>query len=76
MAYRPNEMGMLVTINPDQARKRLLSAFTKCDGGTTQVANKLGVNIATVKRWIARLEIRPQVEEMRQNAADVAAEVA
>lgn len=76
MSYKPNKMGMLVQINPDQARKQLLTAFRRYDGGTTQVATALDVNIATVKRWIAKLEIRPQVEEMRQIAADAAAEVA
>ena len=69
MAFRVTEIGLMVQGNPAQARKRLLTLFRQHGGNCTRVSENLDVNVATIKRWIAKLGIRTQIDKMREAAA-------
>lgn len=69
MAFRTTELGVMVKLNPERACKVLLAEHRRHGGNTTRVSEALEVNVATVKRWIAALEIRMPIEEMRTKEA-------
>lgn len=65
MAYRDCALGMRVRIHPEQAREAILSAYRRVKGNTTKAAELLGVNRATLKRWVCRLELRDDIDQIR-----------
>lgn len=72
MAHRDTEIGLMLRANPGKAKARLLKVFAKHGGNSTYVAKALGVNVATVKRWIGKCgdEFRQQIQAMRDDAKD------
>lgn len=57
MAYREQDLGALVRLNPEEARRIILAAAGKCVGRRYLVAKQLGVGRASVDRWCIRLGI-------------------
>lgn len=56
MAYRHSELGEQVTSDPTKAAKTIIRAAKKVDGIMTPLADELGVNRATLYRWIETLD--------------------
>lgn len=69
MAYRECELGLMVKLFPDDASTRIMDAYRQTDGNTTHAAELLGVNRATLKRWVAKLSLRKAVEKLRDPEA-------
>lgn len=74
MAYRESKLGLMVRLQPDEAAARILAAFRRCRTATA-AAKDLEVDRSTLNRWIASLQIRAKVEQVRANQAQ-SAEVA
>ena len=74
MAYRDTDIGLMLRVKPDQTKKKLLRLFKKHDGNTTYVADDVGVDVATVKRWIIKCgaEFRAEIESYRPEPAESA----
>lgn len=58
-------IGYLIAFEPELARRQLLEVFRAEVGMPTRVARRLGVDHATVKRWVARLGIRGEIDQIR-----------
>lgn len=72
MAFRHCELGLLVRLQPDQARKRILAGFRKQRGHLANTAEDLAVHPATLKRWMHALALHGDVEAIRQKAKKAA----
>lgn len=56
MAFRYSEIGQQVATNPKQAHAKLAALFVRHRYNRKAVAEHLGVNLATLQRWLRRLE--------------------
>jgi len=64
----PNsKLGLLIQLDPKRGKAKLLAQFKRCEGMPTKVAEREGVAHSTVKRWIATLECRDEVNAIRAN---------
>jgi len=54
---------------PQKAKVELLRLLRAHDGNNTSAARQLGVDVATLKRWIQRLGVRAQLDQMRRRAS-------
>lgn len=55
MGYKAHPLGLLIQLNPKEARAQLVEILRANAGSTTRVAKAQGVDNATVKRWFRRL---------------------
>jgi DNA-binding MarR family transcriptional regulator len=55
MAFRHTTLGAAVTESPKEAAKTIAAEFKRHDGYATSVAETLGVDIATLNRWLRKL---------------------
>jgi excisionase family DNA binding protein len=53
MAYKKNEIGLLLSLDVDEAKRRILAAFDGCT--QDEAAEKLGVHRTTLVRWVRQL---------------------
>lgn len=60
------KMGLLIQLDAGLARAQLLRAFERHDGKPTKVAEALKVSHSTVKRWIAKLKLRRDIDRIRE----------
>jgi len=65
MAYREQQVGLLLRIDPDKARELVVDAHIKTHGNITQAAILLGVSRRNLVRWILRLDLRDQLHALR-----------
>jgi predicted ArsR family transcriptional regulator len=68
MAFRQTEIGALITTDPARARVEILEAFARADGFQNRAAEQIGVSVVTLIRWIAKLDMRADVERTRTEA--------
>lgn len=68
MGYQQSELSLRVRLHPKEAAKQILDGFRRADGQTVRAAELLGVTDRTLDRWVARLGLRHQVEEIRRKA--------
>jgi DNA-binding MarR family transcriptional regulator len=69
MAYRQLKLGLLVRLHPDLAADKILAAYRRHGGRAKRAAAHLGVDRSTLNRWIGALELRPRIEQIRENQA-------
>lgn len=55
MAFKFTAMGALIAESPEKAARQIAAEFKRQKGYATSVAEKLGVDIATLNRWLKRL---------------------
>jgi transcriptional regulator with GAF, ATPase, and Fis domain len=72
--YRRVDLGLVLLLDPDRAARQIVAVLRKHDGNNTHAARELGVSVATLKRWIAKLDasgipLRGRIERMRRTAA-------
>jgi hypothetical protein len=74
MAYRDTDIGLTIRLDPTKGKRQLLRLFTRHEGNTTHVAKAVGVDVATVKRWIVKCgtEFRAEIEALRPEKVDAA----
>lgn len=68
--YRPTALGLLISTDPERAKVRILRALRAAGGNNTRAAAALGVDLATLKRWVNKLELRPQLQALRAASAE------
>jgi methylphosphotriester-DNA--protein-cysteine methyltransferase len=61
MAYRQNDLGLLVKLSPIQASEKIAAAFEAIDHDeegrvVEQAAEQLGVSATTLKRFLKQLD--------------------
>jgi len=74
MAYKDNEVGLLLKLSPKAAYDKVLVAYKRASGNTTHAAGRLGCTRSTLKRWVAALEkagfaIRADIAQLREPEA-------
>lgn len=62
MAYVIHEINALISINPEKAKKTILSALKKARMHKEDAAAELGCNYVTLLRWISRLSMEKDIE--------------
>jgi len=55
MPYRATRIGQMIRTNPTEAEKWLRKFLGECGGNVTTTARRLGVDVATLRRWMVRL---------------------
>lgn len=68
MSYRPNELGLLLQLEPQTAKARILDAYRKTEGVVANAAKLLGVDERTLNRWTTKLSLRRFVDRIRKDA--------
>lgn len=75
MAYRLQEVGLLVKLNPKEAMRIIVAAYAKTMSrtgrATENAAEQLGVGDGTLKRWVRALEeqglpVRARIAKLRR----------
>jgi transposase-like protein len=66
LSYRFVETGVLVRLHPDEARQRILLAYTHAGGAVQGAADELQVTTRTLLRWVGALGIEPSVRRIRK----------
>lgn len=71
MTYRNIDIGRLVKKSPENAAKRLLEELGKNGGNIVWTAERIGVDVATLRRWIAKLDaadgkLRNSIAELKE----------
>lgn len=56
VGYKEGRIGKLIGRWPDLARRRLLEALDATGGNVGWAADRLGVSLTTIRRWIRRLD--------------------
>jgi transposase len=69
MARRRIPLGVLVRVDPNRARRALVIAYKGTRGNASAVARMLGVDHATVLRWVTRLNLADEIERVRGEVA-------
>lgn len=67
MSYHLTSLGSQAVLEPERAARTLAALFKRFDGRTVDVAEYLGVSTSTVKRWVAMLELRLDIERERKS---------
>lgn len=68
MGYKVNETGVLITVQPEEAKKRILAAFREARANQAGAARALGCAENTFIRWIAKLKIRTALTAIKREA--------
>lgn len=61
---------MLMGHSPQRARVQLLGALVEARGSVRNSAKILGVSERSLHRWLDRLELRGDLEKIRQNFSE------
>jgi transposase len=69
VAYRRQEIGQLVTLDPIQARERVLDALRGAGMHRRAAAEALGCTVQTLLRWIEALGLGREVARLSVLAA-------
>lgn len=67
---QPRDIGALTRVDPERARKIILSALRKTGVHRGEAAILLGVNVTSLFRWIRKLGIVAEIESMEREAAE------
>lgn len=59
-------MGALIVVDPDKAKAEILDAIDKAKGNRTHAANAIGATQRNLLRWIAKLDMWPDVDALCQ----------
>lgn len=65
---RTMELGLLLKVDPEAAAARILEAYRKTDGYVPEAASMLGVGARSLVRWTTDLELRAEVDKIREAA--------
>ena len=65
MGAKQTTVGRLVTGAPDEARRRILSAFERSFGKAADAADMLAVTRRALDGWVVQLGIESEVEQLR-----------
>jgi hypothetical protein len=65
MAYRQTEMGLVVRLHPDQAKKEILKYFAHAEGNATEAAAQLQVSYRNLLRWSEKLNLLDAIGGIR-----------
>lgn len=66
MAYRQTRLGLLIALGQHQTAKRVIrEALRNADGSVNGAAEILGVDRSTLRRWIHKLRLRRDVNQMK-----------
>lgn len=69
MAFRKIELGVLLRIEPADARTRILDALAAHGGDVKKAAKSLGVGRRTLHRFVTALRVRRALAKMRRDAS-------
>lgn len=70
MAFSPTLIGVLVHLEPKEAKERILAAYREVGGLAEPAAMNLGVTKRTLNRWIALLNLRNSVDRIRKKLGE------
>ena len=75
MTYRKIDIGRLVKKSPEKATKRLLEELGKNGGNLVWTAERIGVDVATLRRWVVKLDaadgkLRSSIAELKEKWPD------
>ncbi|MHA1569043.1 MAG: hypothetical protein ACTSXZ_06200 [Alphaproteobacteria bacterium] len=66
MSGKVSKIGLQIQLDPARGARSLLALFKRHGGMPTAVAAAAGVSHSTVKRWVSRLDLRDQIDEIRE----------
>jgi hypothetical protein len=64
--YRFHELSTMVRAHPAEAKAIILTALTRARGAELAAAELLGVSTRTLRRWVAQLGLKDQLERLRK----------
>ena len=65
MAYRQSDLGLMVRLKPEQARRQVLGAVRAAGGEVDDAAAALGVTRRTLDRYVRILDLSSEVNALR-----------
>lgn len=65
MSYRKSELGLMMQVNEQAARARIVEAYRKAEGYVPAAASILGVGARSLVRWTTELDLRKEVDKIR-----------
>jgi transposase-like protein len=68
MAYVKHELGLLLRLDIDQAKKRLVAAYLEAGCNGERAAEDLGVTRRTFSRWVIEMGLQDRFARMRAAA--------
>lgn len=68
MSYSNHEINVLIFLDPEAAKKKILNALKKAGMRKGDAAVLLKCSHATLIRWIDRLELQVKIEELQEVA--------
>lgn len=65
MAYKEQELGLLIKCKPTEATEILIRAFIKSGGHVENAATLLGAHKRSIFRWVNILGINDEIDKIR-----------
>jgi len=71
MAYKQNDLGLLIKLDSDAATEKIIETAVRCDADVGKMAIDLNAHRRSVHRWIVELGLHERLADIRQQAKNL-----
>ena len=68
MAFKDSELGTAVRHHPAEAKAEILAAYERAGASKLATAKALGVDVRTLDRWVAKLDLGTKLLAIKKKA--------